>query len=221
VRYYKILDKNGWSPIANYKWYLPTRKERPGKWMPKVETLQMCSSGYHVCKKPLHILQWGGDLAGNEAAVFEAEIRGKKVEGATKVVAQQARLLKKLDFSSKDARSLSNTIWVRLIQNIYRFKSGLSNRDGITITKVMKLLWHPPADFQDTIYNVLTGELEDRDVKMALFPIKGLHSPNGNEFQDLSYTFLNIEDSYKRLFGNLSAYLETKRAIAQLNRRFR
>ena len=89
MKYYKVLDAGGKCIYGNGSWFSP-KKDKPGKWMPVVESLKMCESGYHLCRRK-DLLGWLGP------EIYEAEGRGKKLIGDDKVVFQQARLLRRLD----------------------------------------------------------------------------------------------------------------------------
>ena len=86
--YYKVLNQGGACIYANGYWHLP--KRGPGEWMPVVKDLEMCESGYHLCRRK-DLVGWLGP------EIYEAEGRGKKLVGDDEVVFQQARLIRKLD----------------------------------------------------------------------------------------------------------------------------
>ena len=50
MAYYKFLTSDHKGPYSEFDFstYLP-RGKRPGKWLPVVEQLEMCNSGYHAC----------------------------------------------------------------------------------------------------------------------------------------------------------------------------
>lgn len=94
TRYFKFLLGNNLSPYADFDYtpYLP-KNGKPGKWLPIMKTISMCSRGYHACKA-------GNCGAWAENRLFEVELRGRiKGEKDNKVVAQQMRFLKKVKFS--------------------------------------------------------------------------------------------------------------------------
>jgi len=88
MEYYKVLNLGGECIYVSGSWFLP--KHGPGKWMPIVKDLEMCESGYHLCRKK-DLVEWLGP------EIYLAEGRGEKLVGDNKVVFQQARLVKKLD----------------------------------------------------------------------------------------------------------------------------
>jgi hypothetical protein len=89
MKYYKFLNPEGVPMTGTGTWSLPVNGE-PGKWMPKVETLEMCRSGYHATPKD-HLIEWcyGPHL-------YEFEGRGEMLQGNDKVVFEEARLVKEI-----------------------------------------------------------------------------------------------------------------------------
>ena len=88
--YYKVLREDG-SPFhgGTGKWNLPDGNT-PGKWMPHIDKLVPCSSGYHLCREQ-DLVEWLGP------AIFEAEYRGEIVDCDNKIVVSEARLIRRLD----------------------------------------------------------------------------------------------------------------------------
>ena len=88
MTYYKVLYEDGTAFHGGKgSWFLP-KGSRPGRWMPKIEHLKPCRSGYHVCE-PRDLLEWIGP------AIFEVEVRGKTIRAENKTVVQQARLIRR------------------------------------------------------------------------------------------------------------------------------
>jgi len=96
--YYKILGDDGVPYLGTDKWHLPKGK-RPGKWMPVVENISMCRSGYHVVEAE-HI----ADFLKYGYHIFEVEVRGDQLRSSNKLCVSQARLLRLLDWSESRAR---------------------------------------------------------------------------------------------------------------------
>ena len=99
MKYYKFLtaDNKGEYSKFDYTEYLPDG-DKPGKWLPEIETLSICESGYHACKAE-HLLEW------INAQLFEVELAGEIVEAENKVVAQNMRILRKVEtWNDKTAR---------------------------------------------------------------------------------------------------------------------
>ncbi len=97
MKLYKLLDAKG-RPCNGGKgqWFLP-KGNRPGKWMPFIENLIPCQSGYHLCRQK-DLLGWLNET------IWVAEARGGRVLCDNKVVVRQARLVKKLDWNDQTAR---------------------------------------------------------------------------------------------------------------------
>lgn len=91
MTYYKVLAEGGSAYHGGYgKWHLPKGK-RPGKWMPPLDgDLVPCRNGYHLCRRD-DLVVWLGPV------IWEVEARGEVLEAEDKVVARQARLLRRLD----------------------------------------------------------------------------------------------------------------------------
>jgi hypothetical protein len=88
---FKSLDENNHGPYAGFDFtpYLP-KNGKPGKWLPKVNDLGLCASGYHGCKDG-DILEYLRDN------IYEIETRGKVKDGDDKFTAQQIRLVRKCE----------------------------------------------------------------------------------------------------------------------------
>ena len=93
---YKFLTAEGCGPYSKSKWSLPANGQ-PGDWMPKVEELVMCEAGYHACREK-NLTDW------IDTTCYEFEYRGELLEGDDKVVVQEARLVRKLNWDAKAAR---------------------------------------------------------------------------------------------------------------------
>lgn len=89
---YKIVSTD-FDPIhgGTGKWFAPT-KAKPGKWMPKVENVAACSSGYHLIPAK-GIVEWL-PLAPVTGYLCEAEGRGASDSNGDKTAFAEARLLK-------------------------------------------------------------------------------------------------------------------------------
>jgi len=71
------------------QWNKPHSKNRPGKWMPLIKDIEPCRKGYHICQGP-QVLKW------LHTELYEVEIRGEQVREKDKIVAQQARLVRRI-----------------------------------------------------------------------------------------------------------------------------
>ncbi len=78
------------------RWHPPAGK-RPGKWMPPVVRVVPCQSGYHACT-PAQALEWCGPSA------WLVEVRGDIIDHGDKLVAAQARLIRRLNWDDRTAR---------------------------------------------------------------------------------------------------------------------
>jgi len=97
MKLYKATSANGASCFGGSgKWHLPKGK-RPGKWMPRIEEIEVCCRGYHLCGRK-DLIHWIGE------AVWEAESHGKIIRCDDHVVAQQARLVRRLNWNDRVAR---------------------------------------------------------------------------------------------------------------------
>ena len=90
--YYKVLNEDGSCHHGgNGRWSLPTKNDdgtwTPGEWMPKIERLELCNSGYHVVTIA-HLPEWFGP------AIYEVEVRGEHLDAEDKSCWQEARLLR-------------------------------------------------------------------------------------------------------------------------------
>ena len=92
--YYKFLREGGVGVYSDVQWSLPTKNDdgtwTPGEWMPVVEKLELCESGYHVCT-----LEQSPMWAHSE--MYEVEVRGESLDGNDKSCHQQARLLRRVE----------------------------------------------------------------------------------------------------------------------------
>ena len=91
MTYYKVLAADG---VSSYhgglgKWFIPKGK-RIGKWMPAIKDIQPCIRGYHFVNIE-QLPQWLGPT------LYEIEVRGQIIHQADKSVAEQARLIRKVE----------------------------------------------------------------------------------------------------------------------------
>jgi hypothetical protein len=91
MTYYKVLAADGISPQhgGSGKWFIPKGK-RMGKWMPAIKDIQPCERGYHFVNIE-QLPQWLGPT------LYEIEVRGQVIYQADKSVAEQARLIRKVE----------------------------------------------------------------------------------------------------------------------------
>jgi len=98
IKRYKILGKGGVAANGGIgQWSLP-QDGKPGAWMPKIENIEPCVRGYHLCRVE-DLVCW------LNKEIYEAEGRGEFVRHVDKDVFPEARLLRKLDaWDEKSAR---------------------------------------------------------------------------------------------------------------------
>jgi len=101
---YKTLTESNKGPYSHFDFtpYLPTKRAdgtwKPGKWLPKVDSLEMCETGYHVTDAA-HLVTW------LDAQIYEVETGGKCLSGDDKDAYQKIRLTRKLEtWNDKTAR---------------------------------------------------------------------------------------------------------------------
>jgi len=101
---YKTLTESNKGPYSHFDFtpYLPTKRAdgtwKPGKWLPKVDSLEMCETGYHV-PDAAHLVTW------LDAQIYEVETGGKCLSGDDKDAYQKIRLTRKLEtWNDKTAR---------------------------------------------------------------------------------------------------------------------
>ena len=88
---YKVLAADGKSPYhgGSGEWFLPSSK-KPGKWMPRIKDIALCSRGYHVITLD-QLSTWIGPT------LYVVETKGKEILGEDKRVTEQARLTRKVE----------------------------------------------------------------------------------------------------------------------------
>ena len=62
----------------------------PGEWMPSIEEIEPCKSGYHLCRRQ-DLIHWLNE------EIWEAEYQGEMIIDDNKIVVQQARITKRID----------------------------------------------------------------------------------------------------------------------------
>lgn len=89
MKLWKVLNADG-TPChgGTGVWSLPSA-DGPGDWMP-IDDPKPCKRGWHLCRRA-DLVCWLGP------AIFEAEARGLLIESDNKVVAGEARLLRRVD----------------------------------------------------------------------------------------------------------------------------
>jgi len=92
AKLYKIVSTD-FEPIhgGSGRWFAP-KGSRPGKWMPKVDHVEACLSGYHLVKA-VGIVEWLPRVP-ITGYLCEAEGKGDESQDGNKTAFAQARLIK-------------------------------------------------------------------------------------------------------------------------------
>ena len=61
------------------------------QWMPLIEQVKLCASGYHLCRDEAQLLTWIGP------SIWVAEYEGDVINGGDKIVVGRARLVDRVD----------------------------------------------------------------------------------------------------------------------------
>ena len=91
MKYYKFLTADNLGPYSNFDFtpYLPT-DDQPAPWLPEVERLEFCESGYHACTRE-KLLDW------LNAEMWEVEYKNDPEHGNDKVNGSCIRFLRRVD----------------------------------------------------------------------------------------------------------------------------
>ena len=128
---YKALNLDG-TPChgGTGRWHLPPAG-RPGTWMPAIQgELIPCRRGYHLCR-PEHLSQWLGP------AIYEAEADGEVQEKPDKVVARQARLLRRVETWNSRTQRLFAADCAEHVLHLWeaRYPSDMRPRHTIAVAR--------------------------------------------------------------------------------------
>jgi hypothetical protein len=129
--YYKFLTKENKGEYSDFDYsdYLP-RRGKPGKWLPKIKDLEMCQSGYHVCRKQ-DLKDWANDN------LYIVELRGKQVDGDNKLAAEQMRLVSKVEgWNEKNLRLAAVEIVRKIVLPVWK----KDNPNNIGMEKVLDVV---------------------------------------------------------------------------------
>jgi len=125
MKYYKCLDNGNSCHGGSLEWSLP-KDGKPGDWMPRIDRIETCVSGYHLCRER-DLVDWLSD------EIYEAEGRGEKIVDNNKVVFQEARLIRKLDkWNDRTARLFSADCAGRVL-HLYEDKCPDDKRPRLAI----------------------------------------------------------------------------------------
>lgn len=106
TKLYKVLNADGSCIYGIGSWHLPTCSAdgtwAPGDWMTPISgPLVQCSNGYHAADGATQLLGVLGP------AIYEAEYRGERLDVDRQVVVREARLLRRLAWDDRIARSFA------------------------------------------------------------------------------------------------------------------
>ena len=129
---YKTTTADHKGPYSGFDFspYLP-RNGKPGKWLPKVEALEMCERGYHFCEIG-DLLDW------LDAEIYEVETRGETLEGDDKCAAQQIRLVRKCENWNERTARLFACNCAEHVQGFWRKRCPDDNRPQAAIDTARK-----------------------------------------------------------------------------------
>lgn len=120
MTFYKVLNKDGTSPHQNHLWSLPKRG-KPGKWVKAKGPLRLCANGVHLCDGPRQLLDHLGPV------IYEAEIRGDRIDGHNKIAVREARLTRRVEqWNERTARLFAVLCAEHVLPN---FESKFPNDD--------------------------------------------------------------------------------------------
>ena len=90
-KYYKFLTEDNYGEYSGFDFteYLPNGDE-PGPWLPEVEQLELCESGYHACTSN-QLLNWCN------AQLWEVEYKNEPEQHYNKVNGHCIRFVRKID----------------------------------------------------------------------------------------------------------------------------
>jgi len=82
-------DNKGVYSDFDFSPYLP-HDGQPGEWLPKVDYLSICRSGWHYTDED-NIIEWLNDQ------IFEVEVRGEEIHDRDKHASQEMRMVRKYE----------------------------------------------------------------------------------------------------------------------------
>jgi hypothetical protein len=130
-KYYKITGPKG-EPLyrGSGNWALPVG-DRPGKWMPKIENVKACMSGYHLVEA-VGIVEWL-PRAPKTGLLWEAEGRGDSDKEDTKTAFAQARLIKLVGVLDEVSMRLAAADMAKRVLPIFHKVRPHDNRPALAI----------------------------------------------------------------------------------------
>ena len=98
IRYWKVLDAQGRACHGGTFQYDLPKGSKPGAWTPRIENIEACARGYHLCRDA-DLVEWC-----NNATIWAAEPRGRIIVQSDKVVCESVRLLAPTPWDAVTAR---------------------------------------------------------------------------------------------------------------------
>jgi len=112
---YKVTGPKGEAPYhTGFIWPKPKGKS-PGKWQHSEGELELCSNGLHACENPVDVLR---HIRQNGFKVWEAECKGEKLSGDSKVVVSSLRLVAPTLLTAECVVAFAADVADRALQNI-------------------------------------------------------------------------------------------------------
>ncbi len=99
MKYYKFLTAKNKGPYSDFDYTPYTPKNgKPGKWLPNINNLAECASGYHACTI-------GDAIKWLEAICVEVEYKEPPIKDGNKVLGNQMRIVRVVEsWNDKSAR---------------------------------------------------------------------------------------------------------------------
>lgn len=130
-KFYKTTLAGGVGRHSDFQWSLPT-KNKPGEWMPRIEEVVRCKSGYHFCRRK-DLIQW------LNTEIYEIEVRGQIARYYNKCICHQARLVRRCEnWTAQTARLFVADCAERLL-NIFEETFPEDTRARLTIDAARSL----------------------------------------------------------------------------------
>lgn len=130
-KFYKTTLAGGVGRHSDFQWSLPT-KNKPREWMPRIETVLPCTSGYHFCRRK-DLIQW------LDTEIYEIEVRGQIARYYNKCICHQARLVRRCEnWTAQTARLFVADCAERLL-NIFEETFPEDTRARLTIDAARNL----------------------------------------------------------------------------------
>lgn len=115
--YFKILVGSKSCHGGTYKWDLPVG-DIPGAWSKRINgKLIPCRNGYHIAED-WQLFEW---MDSSIQEIYIAEKKYKSIKATDKVVARSIRLVKKVDITHEQAKSIALEVFEFLQDDRFKF----------------------------------------------------------------------------------------------------